>query len=187
MLSIHRLDQTDLGLIGDSLVVVVRSDDRFGPPEESVLIRMPADGLTLAALEPLSREMQAEFNWAGGYQEELTKTAGGIGADGLTELSMILNVAGLIGQVAPWLFKRLGRRPPALPSQDEADNTAVWALLVQYPNLARDHLRNVGEERQSNVWELDYVDNRSGDRYSVAVAGTRSGTCVTRVRRRAAD
>jgi hypothetical protein len=169
-------------LLSDSSDVVVQVDanDPRSCPTEALLVVVNS-GATLAELERLPDQLREECGWGLGYEVDLSKRSGGIGADGLTLVGLVLGVVGAVPTVES-ILRKLGRRAPTMPDRDSALQTATWAVSMQYRGVPRNGLRVVREERHQDHWTLAMVFDASGDRFEVDVYGMpRSGAVATRV------
>jgi hypothetical protein len=111
----------------------------------------------------------------------LTKRSGGIGADGLTLVGLVLGVVGAVPSVES-IFRKLGRRAPTMPDPESALETATWAVSTQYLDVPRNELRVVSEEPHQDHWTFIMAFDASGDSFEVDVYGMpRSGAVATRV------
>jgi len=131
-------------------------------------------------LESLPAQLRDECGWGMGYEEELNKTGGGIGADGATIISLVLGVVGAVPTVSS-LLTRLRRAVPACPPREEAWDTATWAVAMQYGTVPRRHLHLLAEARHQDHWVLTMSLPDSGDEFPVDVYGSRGGTMATQV------
>lgn len=165
---------------GDIVIVRVLANDPRDCPLESVAIGGPADGVTLATLEEMTRLLRDECDWGSGHEEEIVKRGGGIGASGATILSLVLGVVGTVPTVQ-MLLAHLGRKVPDRPQREEALATATWAVAMQYHTVARRSLEVVGEVREADHWSFDLRFPESDDRFEVEVYGSPQGTFATRI------
>ncbi len=173
---VHASLRTD----SDVLVVQVLANDPRSHPTECIMIGGPADGCTLAELETLPGHLRDECEWGLGYEEQITRSGGGIGADGATILSLVLGVVGTVPTVA-MLFGLLHRQVPDCPDRDEALDTATWAVAMQYDSVERRKLVATREARERDHWTFSLRIPDSSDDFEVDVYGSRSNTVATRV------
>jgi hypothetical protein len=124
--------------------------------------------------------LRDECDWGLGFEQELNKNGGGIGASGATIVSLVLGVIGTVPTIQ-MLLDHLRREVPACPERDEAWDTATWAVALQYTTVRRGSLRVAAEVRHSDHWEFTIVLPESNDQFTVDVFGSRSGTVATRV------
>lgn len=80
----------------DVVVVQVAANDPRFCPTEWVVVGGPADEVTLADLESLPSSLGDECGWGVGFEVDISKRGGGIGASGATILSLLLGVVGTI-------------------------------------------------------------------------------------------
>lgn len=163
------------------LAVQVLVNDPRACPTAGTLLTTPTQEGDLLRLESLAPVLQAECSWYGGYIEEIKKTSGGIGADGLAITSLFLGAVGALPTVQT-VLRHLKRSPPARPDHDGAWKTATWAVTMQYPKVQRRGLVLLSEARNTAYWTFVMELANSGHVFSVDVAGIRGGgTVVTKV------
>ena len=165
---------------GDLFIVEVKANDPRSIPTECIVIGGPADTRTLADLEALPVQLRAECGWGLGYEEELTKRGGGIGAEGATVVSLVLGVVGTVPTIK-MLFDLLHCHVPECPDRKEALETATWAIAMQYASVQRRQLEVTREVRDRDHWTFSLRMPGSSDDFEVDVFGGRSGTVATRV------
>lgn len=169
-------------LLSDSCNVIVQvlANDPRAVPTEGLFVVANGSDMSLADLEALPAQLQSECGWGMGYHEDLKKSSGGIGADGATIVSLILGVVGAVPTIES-LLRKLGRETPALPTRDNAWETATWAVAMQYESLVRRELHPAREERHSDHWTFRMSSEGGSDTFEVDVYGSRGGTIATRV------
>ena len=165
---------------GDIVVVRVLANGPRDCPPESLVIGGPAEGVTLATLEEITQLLRVECDWRLGHEEEIVKRGGGIGASGATVLSLIFGVVGTVPTVQS-LLSHLGRGVPDPPPREEALDTAIWAVAMQYDTVARRSLELVGEVREVDHWSFGFRLPESNDRFEVDIYGSRHRTFATRI------
>ena len=111
----------------DVFVVQVLANDPRAFPTESLLVAGAARGMRLADLEAVPARLRDACEWGLGHEEEVSKRGGGIGADGLTVLSLVLGAIGTVPTME-MLFDLLHREVPPCPNRDDALSTATWAV-----------------------------------------------------------
>jgi hypothetical protein len=164
----------------DVVVVQVLANDPRCSPTQGIVIVGPAGGQTLADLEALPKRLREECGWGAGYEEEIGKRGGGIGADGATILSLVLGVVGTVPTI-DMLLERLRRGVPKCPDRAEALETATWAVAMQYQSIERRGLAVTRESRDADHWTFTLRLADALDEFEVEVFGSRSGTVATRV------
>lgn len=164
----------------DVLVLEVLANDPRACPTEAIVIGGPASGYTLAELETVPGHLRDLCEWGVGYEEEIKKSGGGIGAEGATIVSLVLAVVGTVPTIV-MLFELLHRPTPPLAEHDDALGTATWAVALQYPSVVRNQLDVVREVRESDHWTFFLRLASSRDEFEVDVFGSRSKTVATRV------
>lgn len=170
-------------LLSDASDVVVQVDanDPRSRPTEAVLVVVNSSALTLAQLEQVPDQLREECGWGLGYEVHLEKSSGGIGADGLTIVSLVLGVIGAVPTVES-ILRKLRHRAPALPDNDSAVQAATWAVSVQYEGVPRRELKIFRQERHQDHWTFTMTLAASADIFEVDVYGqARSGAFATRV------
>jgi len=175
--------QSDVAwLLSDSsdVIIQVLANDPRACPTEGLFVIANASDLSLAELEALPAQLRDECGWGLGYTENLTKSSGGIGADGATILGLVLGVVGATPTIQS-LLSKIGREAPVLPRRDDAWETATWAVAMQFQSVARTSLHPVGEARHSDHWSFSMSLEGFGDRFEVDVYGSRGTTVATRV------
>jgi hypothetical protein len=165
---------------GDVVVLRVLANDPRECPTEAILIVTPADGLTLVDLEAIPQQLKSECGWGVGFEENLSKRAGGIGSDGPTTLELVLGVVGAVPTVL-MLLDKLKRGTPACPNRENAWEKATWAVALQYASVERVKLRLLSEIRHEDHWEFTMSLSESSDQFSVEVFGNRSTVVAIRV------
>lgn len=161
-------------------VVQVLANDPRAFPTESLLVAGPARGMRLADLEAVPARLRDACEWGLGHEEEVSKRGGGIGADGLTVLSLVLGAIGTVPTME-MLFDLLHREVPPCPNRDDALSTATWAVALQYASVERPALEVVREARHSDHWTFNLRLPGSNDDFEVDVYGSKAGTLATRV------
>ena len=174
-----RLRSRGSGGIGSSSRSTPANDPRFCPTEW-VVVGGPAGEVTLADLESLPARLRDDCGWGVGYEVDVSKRGGGIGASGATVLGLILGVVGTVPTVQ-MLFGKLRRVVPDCPEHDDALETATWAIAMQYDEVERKTLKLVAEARDPDRWTFELTLPATGDDFEVEVYGFRSGTVATRV------
>lgn len=162
------------------LTIQVLANDPRICPTEGVFIATPAGAWTLADLEALPAQLRDECGWSAGFMENLNNRGGGIGADGLTILILVLSVVGDVPPVIS-LLQHLKRPVPPCPSREEAWESATWAVAMLYSTVERRRLDVLEEARHPDHWVFTMSLPESGDKFEVDVFGSRAGTVVTRV------
>lgn len=170
-------------LLGDASDVVVQleaNDPRFCPTE-ALLVVANSSSVTVAQLDRLPNQFRDECHWGNGHEARLEKTSGGIGADGVTVISLLLGVVGAVPTVES-IFEKLHRRTPELPDRAFALRTATWAVSMQYQRVPRSALKVLREERHRDHWTFAMSLPESGDTFEVDVYGhPGAGATATRV------
>ena len=164
----------------DVFVVQVAANDPRFSPTEWVVVGGPTRGITLADLESLPSSLRDECGWGVGYEEDLSKRGGGIGASGATILGLVLGVVGAVPTIQ-MLLERLRRDVPECPDRPDALDTATWAIVMQYVEVERQALQLKGEARDVDHWTFSLWLPATDDAFEVEVYGSRSGTVATRV------
>ncbi|MFB2573029.1 hypothetical protein [Micrococcus sp. IITD107] len=171
------LDGRPIGDWEGQLEFVILADDPRFTPTHVICIDTPQGSWSVDGLEKLARELEAEYSWESGVLEEYRKRQGGIGADGLTIISVVLGVIGMVPTVEALLAK-LKRQVPPRPSKEDALRAATAAILRQYNQVARKDLTVIEETREMTHWRFVFSSSR-GDQFEVSVFGERSyGTSV---------
>jgi hypothetical protein len=164
----------------DVLAVHVLANDPRSWPTEGLIVVAPAEHMTLADLEAIPRQLRDECGWGFGYEQDVSKVGGGIGADGATVLGLVLGVIGAVPTVDS-LLHRLRRQVPPCPEREEAWDTATWAVALQYRAVDRKELRLLKEARNRDHWVFTLALPCTGDEFEVEAYGSRSTAIATRV------
>lgn len=144
------------------------------PPPEFIQISTPGDGWNVGALEELTSEIATDLGWDSGYFEDYTKKAGGIGADGITILTVSLAIVQTIPTVQ-WILEKLHRTNPGKDSKEGALRRAEAAVLNKYRSESRAELELVREAELPTHWSFRFRSATSGN-FDVDVHGIGGGT-----------
>lgn len=181
MTSLHPMENPDDDGTLDEFVVRVRANDPRDCPTETLCVKTFVGQWTLGELEMLPGQLRDECGWGMGYEEEITKSAGGIGADGATILGLVLGVVGAVPTIEDLLL-RLGRSAQGLMDHDAAMAVARGEICDLYDWVNPAALRPVSEERNPHHWVFTFSLAESGDRFQVEVhGGWLSRTEATRI------
>lgn len=162
------------------LVHVAVDDPRMCPTRGVVVVtNARRDDLVLA--ESLGLQLQQECEWPGGFIERIEKSSGGIGADGVTLISLFLGAVGALPE-ARRLVALLRRTTPKRPDREYAWHAATWAVAMQYQKVPRRDLILVSEERKTDSWVFKMCLPRTNDEFEVQVAGGNREGATTVVR-----
>lgn len=170
----------DDGTLDELEVRVLANDPRFCP-EEALIIQTFVGQWTLGELETLPGQLRDECGWGMGYEEEITKNGGGIGADGATVLALILGVVGVVPTIEGLLL-RLGRSVQGQMDRDMAIALARRQICDLYAWASPSQLRTVSEETFPHHRVFGFSLTGFTDTFEVEVHGDWSTrTAATRI------
>lgn len=146
------------------------------PPPEFIHVTTPSNGWSLGKLEDLSGDLARDLGWTTGFYEAYSQKSGGIGADGITQLAVSLQVAQTLPAI-DWLLEKLGRTNPGIDSRESALRRAESAILARYNHESRSSLTLTRESEKATHWGFAFRSS-TGDTYSVDVHGVQGRTCA---------
>lgn len=164
----------------DVLVVKIKADDPRGFPTQVISLIAPAGDMSMSQLDGILVVMEKQYGWGMGYEFEVRRRGGGIGAEGASVLELVLGVVTTVPTVLD-LFERFTKRRPTRASRATAAEQATWAVARAYSHVARRSLHRVAESDGVDHWTFQFMLPDTDDRFEVEVYGSADTALATRV------